>query len=92
MTKEEEDEAAAEDAWAKSNLSEKLGELGFDMDTPIDETKLTQDQKDTLHGALDMLAGAISVAHTTLEKTAASDCAVCVEVTTVWNELLKVEE
>lgn len=84
-------EQEAEDAWTKATLTEKLAELGFDMDKPLDETKLTDEQKETLHGAIDMLVGAISVGHSTLEKTAASECAICVEVTEIWNELLKVE-
>lgn len=81
-----------DDAWAKMSISEKLSDLGYDLDTPIDEAKLTEDQRETLHGVCDMLAGAISVGHSTLEKTAASDCDVCKVVTEEWNEVLKVDE
>lgn len=81
-----------EDEWAKLSIGEKLNELGFELKDKMSDSLFTADQKETLHGALDMLAGAISVGHTTLEKTVTSDdCGPCKEVTELWNELLKVE-
>ena len=89
MTKEF---AGEEDAWAKLLVGEKLSELGFELKEPMSDALFSEDQRETLHGAVDMLAGAISVGHSTLEKTVVSECEICKEVTEEWNELLKVEE
>lgn len=90
MTTEEEKD------WDKLSVEEKLTELGFGAglgDTAFAEGALTQDQLERLHGVLDIAGGSIGAAHDTLEKTVgnAEQCAVCKDVSDLWNELLKTE-